>query len=178
MISTYLNTETLQDPISPTSFRFGISFPSFPKSKMRDLLGFPPPPKKRKESQTSLFTPFLFGRTIFHSLFSILKFLNESDIPPCSSPNHLPSPSICLPKTPHPQRPTIRPPPWKACVDMDSLKQYVDSNVSELKDFIASVAKRLPMPVKFTTENKCLRQKHETGGRRGESSITWLVKKV
>ena len=63
---------------------------------MRDLLGFPPPPKKRKESQTSLFTPFLFGRTIFHSLFSILKFLNESDIPPCSSPNHLPSPSICL----------------------------------------------------------------------------------
>lgn len=50
---------------------------------------------------------------------------------------------------------------------MDSLKQYVDSNVSELKDFIASVAKRLPMPVKFTTENKCLRQKHETGGRRG-----------
>ena len=42
----------------------------------------------------------------------------------------------------------------EACVDMDSLKQYVDSNVSELKDFIASVAKRLPMPVKFTTENK------------------------
>lgn len=44
----------------------------------------------------------------------------------------------------------------KACVDMDSLKKYVDDNVSDLKDFIASVAKKLPMPVKFTTEQKCL----------------------
>ena len=37
---------------------------------------------------------------------------------------------------------------------MDSLKAYVDENVSDLKDFIASVAKKLPMPVKFTTEQK------------------------
>ncbi|CAK9027288.1 unnamed protein product [Durusdinium trenchii] len=42
----------------------------------------------------------------------------------------------------------------EACVDMESLKQYVDENVSDLKDFIASVAKKLPMPVKFTTEEK------------------------
>ena len=39
---------------------------------------------------------------------------------------------------------------------MDSLKAYVDENVSDLKDFIASVAKKLPMPVKFTTEQKRL----------------------
>lgn len=47
-------------------------------------------------------------------------------------------------------------PDLQACVDMESLKQYVDENVSDLKDFIASVAKKLPMPVKFTTEEKHL----------------------
>lgn len=47
----------------------------------------------------------------------------------------------------------------EACVDMDSLKAYVDENVSDLKDFIASVAKKLPMPVKFTTEQKFLVKK-------------------
>ena len=39
---------------------------------------------------------------------------------------------------------------------MESLKKYVDDNVSDLKDFIASVAKKLPMPVKFTSEEKWL----------------------
>ncbi len=55
---------------------------------------------------------------------------------------------------------------------MDSLKQYVDSNVSELKDFIASVAKRLPMPVKFTTENKCHGDETGETGDHGETGET------
>ncbi|CAJ1424081.1 unnamed protein product [Effrenium voratum] len=42
---------------------------------------------------------------------------------------------------------------------MESLKKYVDDNVSDLKDFIASVAKKLPMPVKFTSEEKYLVKK-------------------
>ncbi|CAJ1359743.1 unnamed protein product [Effrenium voratum] len=47
----------------------------------------------------------------------------------------------------------------EACGDMESLKKYVDDNVSDLKDFIASVAKKLPMPVKFTSEEKYLVKK-------------------
>jgi len=40
----------------------------------------------------------------------------------------------------------------EACGDMESLKKYVDDNVSELKDFISTVAKKLPMPVRFSSE--------------------------
>jgi len=58
----------------------------------------------------------------------------------------------------------------QACVDMDSLKAYVDENVSDLKDFIASVAKKLPMPVKFTTEQKRL---GDLGFSVSRSSFWW-----
>lgn len=53
---------------------------------------------------------------------------------------------------------------------MDSLKAYVDENVSDLKDFIASVAKKLPMPVKFTTEQKRL---GDLGFSVSRSSFWW-----
>mmetsp|Transcript_77214 Transcript_77214/g.184883 ORF Transcript_77214/g.184883 Transcript_77214/m.184883 type:complete len:799 (+) Transcript_77214:48-2444(+) len=40
----------------------------------------------------------------------------------------------------------------EACGDMESLKKYVDDNMSEMKDFISTVAKKLPMPVRFSSE--------------------------
>eukprot|EP00927_Polykrikos_kofoidii_P042825 TRINITY_DN36874_c0_g1_i1.p1 TRINITY_DN36874_c0_g1~~TRINITY_DN36874_c0_g1_i1.p1 ORF type:complete len:808 (+),score=161.38 TRINITY_DN36874_c0_g1_i1:54-2426(+) len=40
----------------------------------------------------------------------------------------------------------------EACGNMEGLKAYVDQNVSDLKDFIGEVTKKLPLPVKFTSE--------------------------
>ncbi|MHA2303002.1 MAG: hypothetical protein ACXACD_18810, partial [Candidatus Thorarchaeota archaeon] len=42
----------------------------------------------------------------------------------------------------------------EAAVSVDILKEYVESNVEMLKNFIADVAKKLPMPVKFSTEGR------------------------
>jgi hypothetical protein len=42
----------------------------------------------------------------------------------------------------------------EAAVSVDILKEYVESNVEMLKNFIADVVKKLPMPVKFSTEGR------------------------
>jgi len=44
-----------------------------------------------------------------------------------------------------------------ACKSYDDIKSYVDKNVETLKDFVASVAKELPTPVKFTSTGKIRR---------------------
>mmetsp|Transcript_17067 Transcript_17067/g.40127 ORF Transcript_17067/g.40127 Transcript_17067/m.40127 type:complete len:799 (-) Transcript_17067:128-2524(-) len=41
-----------------------------------------------------------------------------------------------------------------ACTDMDSLKRYVDEHVAELKDFVGSIAKKLPVPVRCSAERR------------------------
>ncbi|MHA2241231.1 MAG: hypothetical protein ACXACE_06460 [Candidatus Thorarchaeota archaeon] len=42
----------------------------------------------------------------------------------------------------------------EAAVSVEILKEYVESNVEMLKKFIADVVKKLPMPVKFSTEGR------------------------
>ncbi len=42
----------------------------------------------------------------------------------------------------------------EAAVSVEALKEYVDKNVEMLKTFIADVAKKLPLPVKFSTEGR------------------------
>lgn len=37
---------------------------------------------------------------------------------------------------------------------VDDLKEYVDENVAELKDFLAQIAKKLPIPVELSTEGR------------------------
>jgi len=44
-----------------------------------------------------------------------------------------------------------------ACKSYDDIKAYVDKNVETLKDFVASVAKKLPSPFKFTSSGKIRR---------------------
>jgi len=39
-----------------------------------------------------------------------------------------------------------------SCGDMESLKAYVDQNVADLKDFVGTITKKLPMPCKFSSE--------------------------
>jgi len=41
-----------------------------------------------------------------------------------------------------------------AALSVGSLKEYVDQNVAMLKTFIADVAKKLPIPIKFSTEGR------------------------
>ncbi|MHA2296823.1 MAG: hypothetical protein ACXAEU_00065 [Candidatus Hodarchaeales archaeon] len=42
----------------------------------------------------------------------------------------------------------------EAAVSVDSLKKYVDDNVDMLKDFLADVVKKLPIPVDFSAEGR------------------------
>jgi hypothetical protein len=40
----------------------------------------------------------------------------------------------------------------QSCNDLASVQQYIDANVAELKEFMAGVTKKLPMPLFVTTE--------------------------
>jgi hypothetical protein len=42
----------------------------------------------------------------------------------------------------------------EAALTVDSLKEYVDKNVAMLKTFIADVVKKLPIPIRFSTEGR------------------------
>lgn len=42
----------------------------------------------------------------------------------------------------------------EACGSIEGLKAYVDENVDQLKDFIGSVVKKLPVPVEFSSERR------------------------
>jgi predicted class III extradiol MEMO1 family dioxygenase len=42
----------------------------------------------------------------------------------------------------------------EAALTMDSLKEYVDKNVELLKTFIGDVVKKLPIPIRFSTEGR------------------------
>jgi hypothetical protein len=42
----------------------------------------------------------------------------------------------------------------EAALTVDSLKEYVDKNVAMLKTFIADIVKKLPIPIRFSTEGR------------------------
>ena len=42
----------------------------------------------------------------------------------------------------------------EAAVSVDALKQYLDNNIELLKQFISELVKRLPVPVRFSTEGR------------------------
>ncbi len=42
----------------------------------------------------------------------------------------------------------------EAAVSVDALKKYLDDNIEDLKHFIAGVVKKLPVPVRFSTEGR------------------------